>query len=46
MVVKEAILAPLFHDRFFLVTKPNVRGLRTSLVPPPVRYVEVWMDRE
>jgi peptide/nickel transport system substrate-binding protein/oligopeptide transport system substrate-binding protein len=46
MVVKEAILAPLFHDRFFLLTKPNVRGLRTSLVPPPVRYVEVWMERE
>jgi methyl-accepting chemotaxis protein/ABC-type transport system substrate-binding protein len=46
LVVKEAPLATLFHDRFFVLHKPHVRGLRTSLVPPPVRYTEVWVERE
>jgi ABC-type transport system substrate-binding protein len=46
MVVKEAVLSTLFHDRFFVLTKPNVRGLRTSLVPPPVRFPEVWLERD
>jgi methyl-accepting chemotaxis protein/ABC-type transport system substrate-binding protein len=45
MVVREAPLAPLFHDRFFVVHKPELRGLRTSLVPPPVRYYDVWLEQ-
>ena len=44
MVVREAPLAPLFHERLFVVHKPEVRGLRTSLVPPPVRYNGVWIE--
>jgi len=44
MVVREAPIAPLFHERFFVVHKPHVRGLRTSLVPPPVRYHDVWVE--
>jgi len=44
MVVREAPLAPLFHERLFVVHKPDVRGLRTSLVPPPVRYNDVWIE--
>ena len=44
MVVREAPLAPLFHERLFVVHKPEVRGLRTSLVPPPVRYKDVWIE--
>jgi methyl-accepting chemotaxis protein/ABC-type transport system substrate-binding protein len=44
MVVREAPIAPLFHERFFVVHKPHVRGLRTSLVPPPVRYNDVWVE--
>ncbi|HXG58414.1 MAG TPA: ABC transporter substrate-binding protein, partial [Thermoanaerobaculia bacterium] len=44
-VVREAPLAPLFHERLFVVHKPEVRGLRTSLVPPPVRYHDVWLER-
>lgn len=44
MVVRDAPLAPLFHERFFVVHKPAVRDLRTSLVPPPVRYSDVWID--
>jgi len=43
-VVDEAPLVPLFHERFFVLHKPSVRGLRTSLVPPPVRYADVWIE--
>jgi methyl-accepting chemotaxis protein/ABC-type oligopeptide transport system substrate-binding subunit len=46
MVVKEAPLACLFHDRFFVLHKPSVRGLRTSLVPPPVRFADVWLEND
>lgn len=44
MVIHEAPLATLFHERLFVVHKPEVRGLRTSLVPPPVRYHDVWIE--
>ena len=44
MVVREAPLATLFHERLFVVHKPEIRGLRTSLVPPPVRYQDVWIE--
>ena len=45
MVVREAPMAPLFHDRLFVLHKPEVRGLRTFLVPPAVRYHDVWLER-
>ena len=35
-------LIPMFHERLFVLHKPGVRGVRTSLVPPPVRYHGVW----
>ena len=44
MVIHEAPLATLFHERFFVLQKPEVRGLRTSLVPPPVRYHGTWIE--
>jgi methyl-accepting chemotaxis protein/ABC-type oligopeptide transport system substrate-binding subunit len=44
MVVREAPLVPLFHERFFVMQKPEVRGLRTSLVPPAVRYFDTWVE--
>ena len=44
MVVREAPMATLFHERLFVVHKPEVRGLRTSLVPPPVRYNDLWVE--
>jgi len=44
-VVDEAPIAPLFHERLFVLHKPEVRGVRTSLVPPPVRYHDVWVER-
>jgi methyl-accepting chemotaxis protein/ABC-type transport system substrate-binding protein len=43
-VVKEGPIAPLFHDRLFVLHKPELRGLRTSLVPPAVRYYDVWIE--
>ncbi|HKR66087.1 MAG TPA: ABC transporter substrate-binding protein, partial [Thermoanaerobaculia bacterium] len=45
-VVDEAPLVPMFHERLFVLHKPEVRGVRTSLVPPPVRYHDVWVERE
>ena len=44
MVIREAPIAPLFHERLFVLHKPEVRGVRTSLVPPPVRYHQVWVE--
>ncbi|HXA18460.1 MAG TPA: ABC transporter substrate-binding protein, partial [Thermoanaerobaculia bacterium] len=44
MVVREAPLVTLFHERFFVLQKPEVRGLRTSLAPPPVRYHQTWIE--
>jgi len=44
LVTTEAPLVPLFHERFFVMHKPEVRGLRTSLVPPPVRYADAWCE--
>ena len=44
MVVEEAPLIALFHERFFIAHKPQVRGVRTYLVPPPVRYGDVWVE--
>ncbi|MDQ3282365.1 MAG: ABC transporter substrate-binding protein [Acidobacteriota bacterium] len=46
MVVREAPLLPLFHERLFVLHKPEVRGVRTSLVPPPVRYHDVWIESD
>jgi methyl-accepting chemotaxis protein/ABC-type transport system substrate-binding protein len=46
MVIAEAPLVPLFHERLFVLHKPEVRGVRTSLVPPPVRYHDVWVESE
>jgi methyl-accepting chemotaxis protein/ABC-type transport system substrate-binding protein len=44
MVVREAPFVPLFHERLFVLTRPHVRGVRTSLVPPPVRFHETWVE--
>jgi methyl-accepting chemotaxis protein/ABC-type transport system substrate-binding protein len=46
IVIKEAPIVPLFHERLFVLHKPEVRGVRTSLVPPPVRYHDIWVEDE
>jgi len=43
--VDEAPLVYLFHDRFFIAHKPEVRGVRTHLVPPPARYHSIWIEQ-
>ncbi|HEU4522911.1 MAG TPA: ABC transporter substrate-binding protein, partial [Thermoanaerobaculia bacterium] len=45
-VIKQAPLVTLFHERLFVLHKPNVRGVRTSLVTPPVRYHDVWLESD
>ncbi|MEO8379179.1 MAG: ABC transporter substrate-binding protein [Acidobacteriota bacterium] len=45
MVIHEAPIVPLFHERLFVLHKPELRGVRTSLVPPPVRYHDVWLEQ-
>jgi methyl-accepting chemotaxis protein/ABC-type transport system substrate-binding protein len=44
MVIREAPIVPMFHERLFVLHKPEIRGVRTSLVPPPVRYNDVWVE--
>ena len=44
MVIREAPIVPLFHERLFVLHKPEVRGVRTFLVPPPVRYHDIWIE--
>ncbi|HVE69949.1 MAG TPA: ABC transporter substrate-binding protein [Thermoanaerobaculia bacterium] len=46
MVIQEAPIVPMFHERLFVLHKPEVRGVRTSLVPPPVRYHDIWIESE
>ncbi len=45
-VVREAPIVPMFHDRLFVLHKPHIRGVRTSLAPPPVRFHNVWCEKE
>ncbi len=45
-VVREAPIVPMFHDRLFVLHKPHIRGVRTSLAPPPVRLHDVWCEKE
>jgi len=45
MVVRDAPVAPLFHERLFVIHAPGVRGVRMSLVAPPVRYHNVWCEQ-
>ena len=45
-LVREAPIVPLFHERLFVLHKPAVRGVKTSLVTPPVQYDEVWIEHE
>lgn len=44
-ILDQAPMATLFHERFFVFHRPEVRSLRTFLVPPPVRYQDLWLER-
>ena len=41
----EAPLLYLFHDRLFVLHQPDVRGVKTHLSPPPVRYHDIWTEK-
>lgn len=43
-ILREAPMLFLFHDRFFALHRPDVRGVRTYLVPPPIRYHDLWIE--
>ncbi|MBS2026689.1 MAG: ABC transporter substrate-binding protein [Deltaproteobacteria bacterium] len=43
---EDAPLIPLFHDRTFAATRPNVHGMRLRLTPPQLRVDDVWVDEE
>ena len=42
--VREAPMVYLFHDPLFVLHKPQVRGVKTHLSPPPVRYHDIWIE--
>ena len=44
-IVAEAPVVFLFHERLFVVHKPEIRSVRTYLVPPPVRYHDLWLEK-
>lgn len=44
-ILEQAPLIPMFHERLFVFHRPEVRGLRPFLVPPPVRYHEIWLEQ-
>jgi methyl-accepting chemotaxis protein/ABC-type oligopeptide transport system substrate-binding subunit len=43
-VIDDAPILPLFHERLFVIHSSKVRSLRTYLVPPPVRYSDIWVE--
>lgn len=44
-ISEEAPMVFLFHERLFVLHDPSVRAVRTYLVPPPVRYSDLWIER-
>jgi ABC-type transport system substrate-binding protein len=45
LVQTEAPAIFLFHDRGFVAHRPNLRGLRTYLLPPPVRWPDLSFEK-
>ncbi|MCM2314709.1 MAG: ABC transporter substrate-binding protein [Thermoanaerobaculia bacterium] len=44
-VLRDAPIVPLFHERFFILHRPEIREMRPCLVTPPVRYDKLWVDQ-
>jgi hypothetical protein len=34
----------LFHNRGFVVQAPRLRGVQAHLLPPPVRWNDLWLE--
>jgi methyl-accepting chemotaxis protein/ABC-type transport system substrate-binding protein len=45
-VIDDAPILCLFHERLFVIHSSRVRSLRTYLVPPPVRYSDIWVEEK
>jgi methyl-accepting chemotaxis protein/ABC-type transport system substrate-binding protein len=43
-ILLEAPIATLFHERYFILHRPEVRGVRPYLVPPPIRFDQIWIE--
>ncbi|MDX1584226.1 MAG: ABC transporter substrate-binding protein, partial [Thermoanaerobaculia bacterium] len=44
--IRDAALVYLFHDRMFVLHRPRVRGVKIHLSPPPLRYDDVWIEKD
>jgi methyl-accepting chemotaxis protein/ABC-type oligopeptide transport system substrate-binding subunit len=44
--VRDAALLYLFHDRMFVLHRPRIRGVKIHLSPPPIRYHDVWIEKD
>jgi len=44
LVQAEAPVVFLFHNRAFVVHAPRLRGVQAHLLPPPVRWNDLWLE--
>ncbi len=44
LVQVEAPVVFLFHNRGFVVQAPRLRGVQAHLLPPPVRWNDLWLE--
>ncbi len=44
LVQSEAPVVFLFHNRGFVVQTPRLRGVQAHLLPPPVRWNDLWLE--
>ncbi len=45
LIQSEAPVVFLFHDRAFVAHSPRLRGVQAHLLPPPVRWNDLWFER-
>ncbi len=44
LVQQEAPLVFLFHNRGFVLHSPRLRGVQAHMLPPPVRWNDLWFE--
>lgn len=44
LVQSQAPVVFLFHNRGFVVQRPRLRGVQAHLLPPPVRWNDLWLE--
>jgi peptide/nickel transport system substrate-binding protein/oligopeptide transport system substrate-binding protein len=45
LIQQDAPVVFLFHNRGFVVHSPRLRGVRSYLLPPPVRWIDLSFER-